>query len=178
MTTIDSESQTFLTHIEEERRARANQFSGVKTVLVVLSSKGMVYDVESLRQKIMLAYPNAAVFFLNTLGKPLGAQAPSRVDLLIDFTGPGERQGLFFARKLRRMARYAVGRNAGLFRKRIFDRVVDEKSRTLPQEMLERERLIQREVLHLAGVPFAPMGDTPPDRGKVTPLELPPMRRL
>jgi hypothetical protein len=177
---MDMESRAFLKRIEEERQARANQFTGVKTVLLVLSSKGMVYDIESLRQKVLLAYPEAAVFFLTTLGKPIGASAPSRVDLLIDFTGPGQRQGWFYSRKLRRMARYAVGRNAGLFRKGSFDRVVDEKAdpAKYPREMLARERVVQREVLHLAGVPLAPMGDTPPDRGKVTPLDLPPMRRL
>jgi hypothetical protein len=177
---IDSDTRTFIQQIELERRAQTNQFTGVKSILVVLSSKGIVFDIESLRQKVLLAYPEAAVFFLTTQGKPIGAQPPRRVDLVIDFTGPGQRQGWFYSRKLKGMARYAVGRNAGLLRKRIYDRVYDERTNPakLPTEMLARERFVQREVLHLAGVPFSTSGDLPKDRGKVTPLDLPPMRRL
>jgi hypothetical protein len=120
------------------------------------------------------------VFFLTTLGKPIGSPPPRQVDLLIDFTGPGQRQGWFFARKLRRMARAAVGRNAGLFRKRIYDKIYDEKapSATLSTDVLERERQVQKRILNLSGVAFVQYGDTPPDRGKSIALELPPMQRL
>jgi hypothetical protein len=178
--TLDLESQSLLKLMAEQERVRANKVPGVRTVLVVISAKGMVYDVESLRQKILLSYADAAVFFMTTLGKPVGAAAPQHVDLLVDFTGPGQRQGLFYAKKLRRMARVAVGRNAGLFRKRIYDRVYDEKEKSgsLPAEILQRERVVQREVLSLAGVAFVQAGDTPPDRGKSIALELPPMARL
>jgi hypothetical protein len=113
------------------------------------------------------------------MGKPIGPTAPQQVDLLIDFTGPGQRQGWFYARKLRRMARVAVGRNAGLFRKKIYDRVFDEnQDPSVPQEMLKKERFVQKKVLNLAGVSFVQTSETPPDRGKSIALELPAMRRL
>lgn len=176
----DPETQALLLRIEQEKRILVNRIPNVRTVLVVLSSDGMVYDVESLRQKVHLAYPEAAVFFLATHGEPIGVSAPGKVDLLIDLTGPGQRQALFFARKLRRMAKFAVGRNAGLFRKGSYDRVFDEKSSAteIPKDTLARERVVQREVLTLAGVPFAPQGDALPDLGKSIALELPPMRSI
>lgn len=163
----------------QHQKVRSHRVNGVKTVIVVISAHGMVFDIESLRQKVLLSYPEAAVFFRTTLGKPVGAVAPERVDLLIDFTGPRQRQGIFYARKLRKAARVAVGRNAGFFRKKLYDRVFDEKAQkaTLPVDFLKRERIVQRYVLELAGVAFVPMGDVPPDRGKITPLELPPLAR-
>jgi hypothetical protein len=178
--TSDPESTLFLARMAEQEKTKSNRVPGVRTVLVVLSSAGLVYDVESLRQKVLLSYPDAAVFFLTTLGKPIGLPAPGHVDLLIDLTGPRQRQGWFYARKLRRSARVAVGRNAGLFRKKIYDRVFDDKAKlaALPREVLERERLVQKEVLALAGVAFVPAGDSLPDRGKITPMELPPFAKL
>jgi hypothetical protein len=176
---LDPESKAFFERMAEYEKVRANKVNGVRTVLVVLSSRGVVYDIESLRQKILLSYPEAAVFFLTTLGKPIGANAPERVDLLVDFTGPRQRQGLFYARKLRKLARVAVGRDAGFFRKKLYDRVFDEKSNSkLPTDPLKRERIVQRQVLEMAGVAFVPMGDVPPDRGKLTPLELPPLAKV
>lgn len=178
--TTDPESNLFLSRMAGQEKTKGNRVPGVRTVLVVLSSAGMVFDVEALRQKVLLSYPDAAVFFMTTLGKSIGSPPPAHVDLLVDFTGPRQRQGLFFAKKLRRMARVTVGRNAGLFRKNIYDRVFDEKSKTsnLPREVLDRERQVQKEVLGLAGVAFVPAGDTPPDRGKITPMELPPFSKL
>ena len=180
MQILDQESQGYLSVLAEQERIRANRVPGVRTVLVVLSSAGVVYDMEALRQKILLAYPDAVIFFMTTLGKPVGAACPYEVDLLIDFTGPGQRQGWFFAKKLRRLARVAVGRNAGLFRKSIYDRIFDEKANSsrLPAESLARERLVQRQVMSLAGVALAQSGETLPDRGKTIALDLPPMGRL
>jgi hypothetical protein len=177
---IDTESETFLSTLSQEELVKVHRIPGVRTVLVVLSAKGMVFDLEALRQKILLSYPDSTVFFLTTLGKPVGPPPPRQVDLLIDFTGPGQRQGWFFARKLRRMARAAVGRNAGLFRKRIYDKIYDEKApdSKLSADVLERERQVQRRILNLSGVAFVQYGDTPPDRGKSIALELPPMQRL
>ncbi|MEK6579945.1 MAG: hypothetical protein AABZ55_12015 [Bdellovibrionota bacterium] len=175
---LDPESSRFLTEMAEQERVKANRFRGVRTVLVVLSATGIVFDLESLRQKILLSYPDAAVFFLTTRGSSVGTSAPQELDLVIDFTGPKQRQGFFFAKRIRGIARFAVGRKTGFFRKRIYDRILDEKKETLPTEMLERERSIQRKVLALAGVAFMPMGDVPPDRGKITPLDLPPMQKL
>lgn len=179
---LDSESTHFLSTLMSEEQVKAHRIPGVRTVLVVLSAAGMVYDIESLRQKILLSYPDSTVFFLTTLGKPIGSQPPRQLDLLIDFTGPGQRQGWFFARKLRRMARAAVGRNAGLFRKRIYDKIYDEKASnsgaSLSKDVLERERQVQKRILNLSGVAFVQYGDTPPDRGKSIALELPPMQRL
>ncbi len=174
---VDPQSEAFLNLLAEQERVRANRVAGVRTVLVILSARGMVYDRESLRQKILLTYPDAAVFFRTTLGKAVGVEAPVKVDLLIDFTGPGQRQRFFFAKKLRRMARVAVGRNSGLFRKKIYDRIFDEKSaehaRRLPKDLLAREREVQREVLHLAGVALSQQGDVLPDRGRTIALALP-----
>jgi hypothetical protein len=176
---MDRESEACLTQIVEQDSILANRVNGVKFVLVVLSSRGMVYDMEALRQKIVLSYPDVAVFFQTTDGKPIGPASPERIDLLIDFTGPGQRQGWFYSKKLRKMARVAVGRNAGLFRKKIYDRIFDEKAQqSIPQEVLEQERFVQKKVLNLAGVAFIQAGDTTPDRGKSIALELPPMRRL
>jgi hypothetical protein len=177
---IDTESSAFLTTLMTEEQVKAHRIPGVRTVLIVLSSKGMVFDIEALRQKILLSYPDSTVFFLTTTGKPISSPPPRQVDLLIDFTGPGQRQGWFFARQLRRMARAAVGRNAGLFRKRIYDKIYNEKApeSTLSKDVLERERQVQKRILNLSGVAFVQYGDTPPDRGKSIALELPPMQRL
>jgi hypothetical protein len=176
---LDPESQSLLADMVKQDLVKNRRIAGVRTVLVVLSSKGMVYDVHALRHEVRMAYPDAAVFILTTEGKSIGAQAPSYVDLLIDFTGPGQRQGWFYARKLRRRARVAVGRNAGLFRKKIYDHVIDEKTISqMPSEVLDRERMIQKQVLALAGVAFVATGETHPDRGKTIALGLPPMQRL
>jgi hypothetical protein len=174
----DPDSQAFLARMAEAERVLSNRVPGVRTVLVVLSAAGIVYDIESLRQKVHLSYPDAAVFFQTPGGKGVGAIAPKQVDLLVDFTGPGQREPFFFARRLRKNARVAVGRTSGFLRKRIYDKVYDEKAHSaeLPREMLARERVVQKEVLHLAGVAFSPSGDTGLDRGKTIALELPPMR--
>jgi hypothetical protein len=179
-TNNDAESTEFLHRMIASEEIRANRIAGVRSVLVILSSRGMVFDIDALRQKILLSYPDATVFFRTTMGKPVGAASPRSVDLLIDFTGPGMRQGLFAARGFRRMARVATGRNAGLFRKGSYDRVFDEKKNPpgLPRELLERERYVQRKVLEMIGVSLAPLGETPPDLGKSIALELPPMLKL
>jgi hypothetical protein len=176
----DAESQHFLSLLADQEKLRAGRVPGVKTVLVILSSAGMVFDVEALRQKIGLTYTGATVFFRTTDGKTIGAAAPAAVDLLVDFTGPRQKQGLFYAKKLRRMARVAAGRNAGFFRKKIYDRVFDEKAQSsaLPTEMLRRERAVQKAVLASVGVALTQAGDTHPDRGKLTPMELPPFKKL
>jgi hypothetical protein len=163
----------------EQENILARRLADVKFILLVLSARGMVFDLEALRQKIRLSYPDAALFFQNTMGKAIGLEPPHKVDLLIDFTGPGQRQSWLYARKLRRRARVAVGRNAGLFRKRIYDRVFDEilNDAQVPQEMLQRERFVQKKVLNLAGIAIFQTGETPPDRGKTIALELPGMSR-
>lgn len=177
---LDSQSESFLNLLAEEERIRSNRLSGVRTVLVVLSSRAMVLDREALRQKILMSYPEAAVFFYTTSGDPIGVTPPNKVDLLIDLTGPGQRQGLFFARKLKSSSKTSVGRNAGLFRKRLYTRIYDEKAQKdkLPADLLQRERQAQREVLALAGVTVAQRGELPPDRGKTIALELPSLQRL
>lgn len=156
-----------------------NKVPGVRTVLVVLSAAGIVFDIEAIRQKIVLSYPDAAVFFQTTGGGLVGPSVPHRVDLLIDLTGPRQRQPFFFPRRLRRMARFAVGRNAGFFRKRIYDRIFDEKTRRrdFMGNILEYERTVQREVLVAAGVLMGPVSETPPDRSASVPLELPPLKK-
>ena len=110
---MKDESQFSLSLLAEQERLRSQRLAGVRTILVVLSSQGMAFDVDGLRGLIHGAYPDAAVFFVTTSGKNLGTRVKGHVDLVIDFTGPRQRQGWFFARRLRRMARFAVGRNAG-----------------------------------------------------------------
>ena len=173
----DLESIESLTALDVLHTLRQRRIPGVKTVLLVLSSRGMVFDVEALRQKVLAAYPDAAVFFRSTSGRPVGVASPQSVDLLIDLTGPGQRQGWFYSRKLRKMARFAVGRNAGLFRKRLYDRVFDERepNLTLPADFLDREKQVQKEVLALAGIAVIPAAETTPDRSKTIALELPPL---
>ena len=177
---FDAESESFLNLLANEEKIRTHRVAGVRTVLVILSTQGLVFDIESLKQKVLLSYPDSAVFFANTSGRPTGVIPPAQVDLLIDMTGPGQRQGMFLARKLRRQARVAVGRNAGMSRTKIYDHVFDEKAQksSLPVDPLARERIVQREVLALAGVAMAQMGDTGPDRGKTIALELPAFKRL
>jgi hypothetical protein len=174
-TVLDAESEGLLKLFAEQEKVRANRVPGVRTVLVILSSRGMVFDVDAIRQKVLLAYPDSAVFVQTTRGKAIGAEAPHSVDLLIDFTGPRQRQGLFAAKRFRRMSRVAVGRNAGFFRAKIYDRVFDERKDgggELPRDLLARERAVQKKVLELAGVALARQGDTPPDRGSSIALEL------
>ena len=176
---LDSESGEFLRLLEEQEQVRRQRLPEIRTVLVVLSAAGMVFDVRSLAQKIRLSYPAAKVFFRTTLAIPVGEAAPSNVDLVIDLTGPGQRQKWFHARALRKIGRVVVGRNAGIFRKRLYDRIFDEKDgKPLPSEVMDREREVQKAVLALVSVPLSQVGDTPPDRGKTIALELPPMTKL
>ncbi len=173
---LDKESASVLAQIAEYEKTLSRRIPGVRTVLVILSARGLVFDIEALRQKIHLAYPDAAVFFANTQGKSTGAECPTHVDLLIDFTGPGQRQSIFLAKKLRRMARVVIGRNAGWFRKRIYDLVYNEDEGL--GDTFSRECRIQKKVLALAGVPFSQMGDALPDLGKSIALELPPLKEF
>ncbi len=176
---IDRESEIALEQMALERKSPQSPWNGVRTVLVVLSARAMVFDIESLRQKILLAYPEAAVFFMTPLGIPVGLAAPKKVDLVIDFTGPRQRQKFFLARRLRKMARLAVGRDAGGSRKRLYDRVYSESTAPgMPEEVLQLERRVQKEVLKLAGVIFVSFGDVPSDQSRTIALELPPLRRF
>src|SRR4051812_25911214 len=100
---LDTESIETLKKIAEYEQILSNRVGGVKSVYVVLSAKGMVFDIEALRQKIVLAYPESQVFFGTPLGKSIGKEPSQKVDLLIDFTGPGQRQSCCYSRKLRRM---------------------------------------------------------------------------
>ena len=177
---MDSESLLSITQMADQKSVLANRFSDVKSILVIFSARGMVFDRQALLQKIHAAYPSAAVFFETTALKPVGAESPKTVDLLIDFTGPGQRQGWFAARGLRQRARFAVGRNAGLLRKRLYDRVFDEKASVaeVPSEILQRERFIQKKVLALSGVAFAPVSDALEDLSRSIALDLPSMKSL
>jgi len=158
-------------------------FENVKTVLVVLSSRALSFDMPGLRNLITHAYPGAAVFFISTSGDPVGVEGPHRVDLAIDMTEPGAHQGWFFAPKIRSRARNVVGRNAGRFYRRkkydrVYDEVADAKTDSqFPKDYLEQERWAQRKVLELAGVPVIRQGGVTQDRSKEIALELPPLRQ-
>jgi len=71
-----------------------------------------------------------------------------------------------------------VGRNAGIFRKRIYDRIFDEKTTNipLPVQRFDREAIIQKEVLLLAGISTMPISTATPNREKKIALDLPPMK--
>lgn len=176
----DTESMDCLSQVLEKGDVLAYRVPQVKIVLVVLSSRGMTFDCSSLQNQILSAYPDALVFFQSTSGKPMGATPPAQVDLLIDFTGPRQRQGWFYARKLKRLCRVTVGRNAGLFRKGLYDRIFDEfdSKWKLPADLLDRERFAQKKVLELAGIGVIRPSETPKDRGKIVPLDLPGYKKL
>lgn len=143
-------------------------FQGIKNVIVVFSSRSQAFDEPALENLITHAYPGAKVFFMSTSGQLIGKKPPSKVDLLIDFTQPGARQDLLFPWKLRRRARFAIGRKAGLyFRAKMYDRIYDEKIDTAkPKDYLAGESWAQRKVLELAGVPVIRQGGVTPDRSK------------
>jgi hypothetical protein len=160
---FDQETEQSLRHLKEEEKIKIHRIAGVKTVLVVISTRGMVFDRESLKQKIRLTYPEAQVYFISTLGIAVGAVAPSSIDLVIDFTGPAQRRKWFQSKQLRRRGRMVVGRNVGPYRLKIYDRVyneLDEKNlKSIPKDLLAKERKVQEEVLKLAGVPLSQRGD-------------------
>ncbi len=147
------------------------RFTGVKTILVVLSSRSQTIDNESLRHHITLAYPEAAVFYTSVSGIPVGVDSPQAVDLVIDFTPPGARQHWGFARKMRKASRYCVGRDAGLFyRRNFYDRVYKDLRTDSIKDFHERERTAQRQVLELAGVAITKQSGVGPDLGKTIAL--------
>lgn len=175
----DSESNSTLHHLQEAEQVRQNRVDHVKTILVILSGRAVVFDDASLRHEITLTYPDAKIYFMTTEAYALGEKMPSsaKIDLLIDFTGPGHRHKWLWARKLRSQARVCVGRPAGMFREHIYDRLSTElKRKDLPRDVLDRERLIQREVLALAGVPLSQKGNSGADLGKTIASRLPPLR--
>ena len=176
---LDRESEALIRLLDAQGGIRVNRIAAVETVLVVLSSRGMVYDQKALTEMIQLSYPGAAVFFRTTQGKPMGIDAPDQVSLLIDLTGPGQRQGWFYAKKLHSISRFRVGRNAGLFRKSLYDRIFDEKAEAekLPRDLLARERFVQRKVLELAGVALAQHGEVLSDQGKEIATRLPSLQK-
>lgn len=145
------------TDLLEAEAVRKSRIENVRTILVILSSKAIVFDDASLRKKIQLTYPGAKTYFMTTEAFSLGEKLPkgAKIDLLIDFTGPGMRHKWFWARALRSKTRVCVGRTAGFFREFIYDRVFKEADlQNLPRDLIERERFVQREVLALAGVPI------------------------
>ncbi|NDG84837.1 MAG: hypothetical protein EBX52_07350 [Proteobacteria bacterium] len=150
-------------------------FEGVKSVLVVLSSRAMIFDQAALRNHIHHAYPGAAVFFVSVSGDPVGMKAPSRVDLVVDFTEPGARQPILFAHRMRSQGHFVVGRKAGFFyRNARYDRVYDASGDTLaPTDFIEGERFAQKKVLELAGIPVARQGGLTRDLSKEIGASLP-----
>jgi hypothetical protein len=151
---IDPESERIIGLLSAREKIRSNRVPGVRTVLVVLSARAIICDIDALRQKVTVAYPDAAVFYYTATGAPIGMPAPRHVDLLIDLTAPRQREPLLFSKRLRRMARVAVGRKSGWFRAKLYDRVFDENAGAgkLSKEPLENERQVQALVLELAGI--------------------------
>lgn len=176
---VEETSDAYLAALADKERLKSNAFAGVRSILVVLSSRAVTADVHALKARILAAYPEAQIYFRTTAGQPFQSpEAPSKVDLLIDFTGPGMKQSWFAALGLRARAKHAVGRNAGLFRKGRYDRVYDEKSGQSPsKDVLVRERLAQKKVLELAGIASIPAADATEDRALDIALDLPPLRK-
>jgi hypothetical protein len=177
----DAESVNTLLHLLADETIRRNRVENVRTILVILSGRSVAFDDASLRQKIGLTYPDARIYFMSTEAHAVGTPLPdgAKIDLLIDFTGPGHRHKWLWARKLRSATRVCVGRPAGLFRQHIYDRLFDEsKHPGLPKDVIQREREVQRHVLAMAGVPVAQKGNVNPDLGNTIAAELPPLRNL
>jgi hypothetical protein len=153
-------------------------FSGVKSVLVVLSSRALCFDQSGLRSLITHAYPGSVVFFISTSGDPVGVTGPKNVDLVIDFTEPGARQGMWFAPQMRGRGKFVVGRNTGWFyRKSKYDRIYDQSlDSEIPGDYIESEHWAQRKVLELAGIPVIRQGGVTPDRSKDIASTLPPLQ--
>jgi hypothetical protein len=149
-------------------------FQGIKTILVVFSSRAQSFDEAALENFIQHSYPGAKVFFISTSGHSIGQKSPTKVDMVIDFTQPGARQKFMFPFSMRKKARYAIGRKAGLyFRSKLYDRIYDEKNDpSKPKDYLEGEAWAQRKVLELAGVSVVRHGGVTPDRSKEIALEL------
>ncbi len=134
------------------------RYDNVKTILVVLSSHGLVLDLEALRQAILFAYCDSVIFFQSTSGAAMGAKAPKQIDLVIDFVGRKQKQKHFFVRKLKKKARFIVGRNNGLYRKYFYSRIYSEKACDInkSESILDYELYVQKCVLALAGVALVP----------------------
>ncbi len=181
----DPETQTSLDSLAPKDALRGQIVPAVRTVLVVFSATAMAFDAEALRQKIGMTYPDAAVFFQSTAGKPFGVPAPHRVDLLIDLTAPDDvgsfwlwgKQGSLQALRLWRRSRFQVGRKSGILRTMLYGRVYDEsrKDRKIAGHPFDHERQVQVEVLKQAGIPMTPTGDLTADRATSIALELPPL---
>jgi hypothetical protein len=153
-------------------------FSGVKTILVVLSSRAMAFDQSGLQNLITHAYPGAVVFFISVSGDPVGVGAPSKIDLVIDFTEAGARQSVRFALRMRRLGKFVVGRKTGWFyRASRYDRVYDAGAdRNCPRDYLEGEAWAQKRVLELAGIEVVRHGGVTRDLSKEIASTLPPMQ--
>ena len=175
---IDVESRECLEKISKMTWAKQHKVAGVRTVLIVLSESFLPFDTDSLRHKVLLSYPDATVFFYSTRGVPVGVQSPEEVDLLIDLTGPRQYQPFLLPRTLRKLARVAVGRKAGWIRSRLYDVIYDESTEPNPSpDPAIRELETQKKVLGLAGILMNHSGTAQPDRGVITPRELPPLQR-
>jgi hypothetical protein len=156
----------------------SSMFPNVKSVLVVLSSKSMAFDLPALRNFITHSYSGSAVFFISTSGDSIGVSGPSKVDLVIDFTQPGSRQGMFFASQMKRRGTHTVGRKTGgFFNRNGYTRIFDEaKDVSLPKDYMDRERVIQRKILELSGIEIVRQGGVTADHSKDIALTLPPMQ--
>lgn len=177
-TTNPDSTENLLSILAKAEQIRKNRIENVTNVLVVLPARALAFDRDALQEKINATYSTANVYFVSTLGHPVGRVMPTDLDLVIDFTGPGHRHKWFFARKLRSKARFLVGRNAGFFRAYIYDRIFNEfKEPNIPNDTLEREKYVQRQVLELAGVPISQRGQVNQDLSKKIAADLPRLKK-
>ncbi len=171
----DSVSLFHLAQIAESQQVSHSCFEKVIFILVILSAKGMPYSIEFLMKIILCSYPNSVIFFQTTSGQMIKAKTPEKIDLVVDFTGPRQRQKKILPRQWKNMTRFIVGRNWGSFRKHYYDRVLNEASNHfyLPEKMLQYEKWVQRKVLGLAGIGWAQTSEIPKDQGKTIARTLP-----
>jgi len=175
----DLDSELSLERLSYETQILKKRMTGIKTVLVVLSARALAFDRDSLRAKIINAYPGSKVYFVSTLAIPIGETAPEFIDLVIDFTGPGQRHKWFFARKLRARAKHLIGRNAGFFRAYSYDQVFDESNEPgVPTDPVHRERFVQTAMLERIGVPVTQRGTLLQDVSHDIALELPRFKKV
>lgn len=127
--------------------------SSPKWILIILSSRTMVFDVEALRHAVLKVYPEAVIFFESGSGRPVNSVvAPRKVDLTIDLTGPRERGALTSLWRKRRRTLHLIGRRGCCLREFFYHVLAPVEKQPGVSSVLERERMAQESVLSLVAV--------------------------
>lgn len=172
----DSNTQRALRALLKRRELEKERFTGVKSILVVLSGRSMAFDFDSMRLYISLAYPGSDISFASTSGKAMFGEKIGSVDLLLDLSGPGTMQSFLFPLGMKRKSKHQVGRAFGLLRARLYERLVSESDPAIPKDLMEREFFQQKKVFELAGVSFLPKSASARDASHTIAQELSELR--